>query len=78
MTLSSAEKVQLSELYEQPGMKVLKAVLEAKILELGLNALNSHTVEYTAEQRGWSQALDWVYRDLKKTHAEVNKLENKS
>lgn len=77
MTLSSEEKVHLSELFEMQGMKVLKKVIEAKILELGLNALNGRTLEYVAEQRGWSQALDWVYASTKKVHSEVNKLENK-
>lgn len=77
MTLSSEEKVHLSEMFEMQGMKVLKRVIEAKILELGLNALQSRDQLYTAEQRGWSQALDWVYASTKKVHSEVNKLENK-
>lgn len=78
MTLQPAQKVQLSELYDSEAYKVLKQVLEAKIIELGLAALNSRTEVYTAEQRGFSQGLDWVHGSLKKIHAEVNKLEAKA
>lgn len=78
MTLSEQEKVQLAELFEQPGARVLKKVLEAKIIELGLLALNSRTEVYTAEQRGFSQGLEWVWKDWKGTHSAVYKLEEKA
>lgn len=77
MTLSETDKVQFSEWFEQEGRKVFKKVLEAKILELGLNALNSRTEVHTAELRGQMQGIDWMYKQMKQNHSEVEGLENK-
>lgn len=75
MTLSKEEEVQLSEVFQMQGWKVLKKVFEAKIIELGLNSLNSRTEVYTAEQRGFAQALYWVQREMKDNNKQAVKIE---
>lgn len=75
MTLSKDEEVQLSELYQAVGWKVLKKVLEAKIVEFGLKALNSRTEAYTAELRGFTQALYWLQREMKENNKQTTKIE---
>lgn len=76
MTLSKNEQVQLSELYQGPGYPVLKKVFEAKIIDLGLDAINSRTVEFTAELRGQKIAIEWIHKFIKENEKQRNNAQN--
>lgn len=71
MTLTNEEEILLAEMYRTEGYKVFKKMLEAKTVELGKNALSSHTLEYTAEQRGFQQCIQWLHGQVKGASSKV-------
>lgn len=77
MTLNKEQKVQLSELYQMPGFRVLEEVIKAVQIEKGQQALNSRTEAYTAELRGFAAGTKWVYTEVRDIFQAENKLDNK-
>lgn len=78
MTLTSEQKVQLAECYEQYG-RILNQVIENKqfgYAKLVLRSSPDH--EFTVLNRGKSQGLTELYQLLEKCHAENKKIEEVS